>query len=185
VKFKSFNTVDHCECETEIRNADLETIDLFIQTWVVDYITRILKDPSFPYAPFPWDKIIKTSFIVGYNHRCYGAFTSSRLDGLLALSKNKGLKVEFIATAPWNYYTIARMKRIGSGLIYFTIKTSHYSGLEGEFFLNALPDAEKFYEKIGMRFTGNVNKEGLKEYFMPKNEAASFLKNFKEYIIEE
>jgi len=185
MKFKSYDTSDHCEYETEIRNADLKTSTLFVQTWVVDYLNRILRDPNFSYALFDWNVIIKTSFIVGYKHRCYGAFTGSRIDGLLSLSKDNELRIEFIATAPWNYYTITKMKRIGSGLIYFTIRTSHYSGLKGEFFLNALPDAEKFYEKIGMRFTGKINKEGLKEYYMSKDRAISFLEKFKNHIIDE
>jgi len=102
MKFKSYDTSDYCEYETEIRNADLETISLFVQTWVVDYIYRMARDPDFSYALFKWDRIIKTSFIVGYKHHCYGAFTGSRLDGLLSLSKDNELRIEFVATAPWN-----------------------------------------------------------------------------------
>lgn len=183
MKFKSYDTTQQKECETEIQNVDAKTASLFIQTWVPDYLYRSLRDPNFSYALFQWDKIIKLSFVVGSPYRCYGAFTYSRLDGLLCLSRADILKIEYIATAPWNYYTVGKMRRIGSGLIFFAIRSSHYSGLEGKFFLNALPDAERFYEYIGMEATGNKNQSGLKEYCMPKNNAASFAEKFEKYVI--
>lgn len=185
MKFKSYDSIQKQECETEITNIDANIASLFIQTWIPDYLYRSLKDPNFGYAIFAWDKIIKFSFVVGSPSRCYGAFTSSRLDGLLCLSRIDKIKIEYIATAPWNYYTIGKMRRIGSGLIFFTIRTSIYSGFAGEFFLNALPDAEKFYESIGMKATGNINKNGLKEYYMKKDKATAFAEAFKEYVISK
>jgi hypothetical protein len=183
MKFRSYDNSQKKECETEIRNADLATSRLFIQTWVPDYLNRILKDPSLKYALFEWNKIIKFSFVVGSIWKCFGAFTDTRLDGLLCLSFDKGLKIDFIATAPWNYSPKGKMRRIGSGLICFVITNSHYLGQEGEFMLNALPDAETFYENLGMEATGKINDVNLKEYRMPKEPAVSFQKHFKEYVI--
>jgi hypothetical protein len=74
------------------------------------------------------------------------------------------------------------MRRIGSGLVYFTIKTSLSLGRDGEFFLYAIKDAEKYCEMIGMKHTGHF-KFGLKNYHMPKDEAAMFEKAFRKYII--
>ena len=186
MKFLSIDTKKNKNCETEVRPADFQTAHLFIQTWVTDYSTRILRDPKFPYSIFRWDKIVAFSQVVGSPMRCFGAFTNDRLDGLLCLNTEDGkLKIEFIATAPWNYHTIGKMRRIGSGLIYYTIRTSIYKGYEGEFLLNAVPDAEKFYEAIGMIATGNVNKAGYKEYFMSKDGATEFISKFKRYVIKE
>ncbi|MFX0140465.1 MAG: hypothetical protein ACFFDN_42895 [Candidatus Hodarchaeota archaeon] len=183
MKFLSYDCIEEKECETEIKNADLDTSRQFVQTWTPDYLTRLLKDPNFSYGFFEWDKIIKSSYILGFNWRCFGAFTNNRLDGLLCLSINSILKIEFIATAPWNYYINGRMRRIGSGLIFFTIQTSINHGRGGEFLLYSLPDAEKFYEDIGMEATGNMSDFGPKEYKMPKAKAESFFDNFKKYII--
>ncbi len=185
MKFWSYDAINKQKCETKIRTADPETAHLFVQTWVPDYIFRILKDPSFSYQLFEWNKFIRYSFVVGSKWRCYGAFTKTRLDGLLSLESDDDLWIRFIATAPWNYYTIGKMRRIGSGLIYFTIRASIYNGRQGEFLLNALPDAEKFYKGCGMVATGNVSEAGLKEYRMPKESASLFSTKFKKHVIRE
>jgi hypothetical protein len=186
MKFSSFDSIGKKDQETEIRIADSNTSHLFTQTWVPDYIMRILRDPQFPYVFFPWDFILKVSNLVGSASKCYGAFTGERLDGLLCLSiEDQFLKIEFIATAPWNYFTVGKMRRIGSGLIYFTIKVSQNFKLGGEFKLNALPQAEQFYKSIGMVETGKTNKEGLKELAMRKTEAVLFAQNFKKFVIKE
>jgi hypothetical protein len=184
--FLSYDAIKKEECETEIRGVDIATPHLFIQSWVSDFIYRTLKDgPNFKYSLFPWDKIMKSTFVVGSPWRCYGAFTNIRLDGLLCLGVNTKLEIKFIATAPWNYYTIGKMRRIGSGLIYFTIKTSEYLGKDGEFMLNAVPDAEEFYEGIGMIATGTKNQAGLKEFCMAKDNAVSFRERFRKYVVKE
>jgi hypothetical protein len=185
VIFLSYDTRNNEECETQITNADLKTSHLFVQTWVPDYLYRILLDPRFPYQLFEWDKIIAYSQVVGTTVRSYGAFTNERLDGLLCLNiEEDKLKIEFIATAPWNYHTVKKMRRIGSGLICFTIRISNYTNHGGGFLLDALPDAQKFYEGIGMTETGNVNDSGLKEYSMSNKMAISFLNEFQKYIIK-
>lgn len=184
--FQSYDVGKKIDCETEIKSAEMQTIHIFVQTWVPDHLIRSLKDPNFSYGLFEWDKIIKLSFVVGSPLRCYQALTNSQLDGLLCLSlENNKLKIEFIATAPWNYYTVGKMRRIGSGMIYFVIKRGIYAGGKGDFYLDALPDAEKFYQKIGMTKTGQKNKANLNEYYMPVQEASTYLKTFKKYIIQE
>jgi hypothetical protein len=186
VKFLSYDTRRKEECETEIRSVDQMTSHLFVQTWVPDYIIRFVRGPRYQYSLFQWDKIIAHSQVVGSTMRCYGAFTNVRLDGLLCLNiEDEKLKIEYIATAPWNYHTFGKMRRVGSGLIYFTIRISNYKKHEGEFLLDALADAERFYESIGMSPTGKVNNLGLREYFMSKEGAMSFSKEFKKYVTKE
>jgi hypothetical protein len=185
VKFLSYETNLKKEFETEIRDADANTSHLFIQTWVPDYIVRTLRDSAFSWAFFKWDKIIAVSLGIGSPIRCFGAFTENRLDGLLCLESSlQKIKIEYIASAPWNYHTIGKMRRIGSGLFYFTIEFSLNMKNRGEFYLNTLPDAETFYEGIGMKRTGEANPEGLKEYFMSEKEADRFKKHFNNYVIK-
>lgn len=182
--FKSLDTSASEEEETIIRSTVSSDVTLFIQTWVTYFLNKLLTQPDFRYSLFPWNKIIKLSFTVGSNYKCYSAITGDRLDGLISLQKNKDLHIAYIATAPWNYYTIGKMRRIGSGLVYFTIKNSEYIGNGGEFFLNAVPDAEKFYESIGMIHTGIV-MQGMKEYFMDKVQSRYMVQCFEKYVVEE
>ena len=125
------------------------------------------------------------SINLGFDYTCYTAYTGTRLDGLLSLRNQNKLYLDFFATAPWNYYAAAgKMRRIGSGLVYFTITTSFSFSLDGEFFLYAIEDAEKYCERIGMVQTGQF-KFGLKEYRMLKDKAAIFEKDFRQYIINK
>jgi hypothetical protein len=185
MKFLSYDNEKGEEYTTEVRNADSKTTNIFVQTWVSSHLLRTLKEVDYSYALFEWDKILKISFIPGSPFRCYGSYTGARLEGLLCLSVDGKVKVEFLATAPWNYGKRGKMRRIGSGLVYFVIKNSIYLGQDGCFYLDALPDAEKFYEGIGMTSTGNMNSAGLREYKMGNKEAYIFIVNFKKYVIEE
>lgn len=184
MKFKTYDFENKEECITEIKNVDLESVNLFINTWVPEHIVRLMKISDYTYSLFKWDEILKRSMIVGSPWSCFSAFTCDRLDGLLCLSiNNKKLKIEYIACAPWNYYKCRKMRNIGSGLIYYVITCSKNFNLGGEFYLDALPDAEEFYKGIGMFETGNVNKQGIKEYKMPIKAAQSFIKKVKKNII--
>ncbi|MEW6664608.1 MAG: hypothetical protein AB1512_05235 [Thermodesulfobacteriota bacterium] len=118
MKFISYDSKRKVELETEIRSAELTSIQLFVQTWVPDYLMRALRDVDFSYPLFQWEEILKRSFMVGSPWRCFGAFTEKRLDGLLCLAIHEGnLKIEFVATAPWNYSPEGKMRRIGTGMI--------------------------------------------------------------------
>ncbi len=134
-KRKPFYTVTlyKKDCETEITNSNLESIRQFIQTWVPDYVMRQIRNVDFSYSFFPWELILKQSFLVGNPWSCFSALTHKRLDGLLCLAiEDDKLKIEYIATAPWNYYTEGKMRRIGSGLIYYTMRYSIYINCDGE-----------------------------------------------------
>jgi hypothetical protein len=185
MKFLSYDGKEQKEHETQIRNVKDSDIDDFINTWVTFMIRKMVSDLDFDYQLFPWDKIIRTSLTMGFGHKCYCATTNQRIDGMLSLSKDDtSLHINFIATAPWNYYKNGKMRRIGEGLIYYTIKTSQYLGLNGEFLLNAVSAAEKFYENRGMAQTGKTSS-GLKEYHMSKEKASIFEKKFDKYIISK
>ncbi|MEN6317658.1 MAG: hypothetical protein ABFD82_02730 [Syntrophaceae bacterium] len=185
MKFISYDCIEKVDCVTEIRSADSGTIRDFSLLWDTFVDDKILreKDKDFNYRIFQWDKIIHMSVNFGFDYTCYAAYTGTRLDGLLSLRNQNALYLDFFATAPWNYFgTAGKMRRIGSGLIYFTIQTSLSLRLDGEFILYALEDAEKYCEKIGMAQTGHF-KFGLREYRMAKEKAAAFEKVFSKFII--
>ena len=185
MKFFSYDSIEKIETVTEIKNADLDTIRDFSLTWDPYVDEKILreKDRNFNYRIFEWDRIILMSLNIKFDDKCFAAYTGARLDGLLSLRHQKNFYLDFFATAPWNYFgTGGRMRRIGSGLVYFTIKNSMSLSLGGEFLLYALKDAEKYCEMIGMIHTGSF-KFGLEKFHMPKEKAAKFEKNFRKYII--
>jgi hypothetical protein len=189
VKFISYDSIEKSECETEIRGANSDTVRDFKLTWdpyVDEKIVRE-KDRDFNYRCFEWDRLIRLSLDFGFDYTCFAAYTGTRLDGLLTLrnQNNDRMYLDFFASAPWNYFgTAGRMRRIGSGLVIFTIKTSVSAGLGGEFSLYAIEDAEKYCERIGMIPTGQF-KYGLREYHMSKEKAAVFEEGFRKFIINE
>ena len=143
------------------------------------------KDRDFDYRCFEWDRIINMSLSSVFIDKCFAAYTGTRLDGLLSFRHHRLLYLDFFATAPWNYYgTAGRVQRIGSGLVYFTIKTSLSLSLNGEFVLYALGGSEQYCERIGMVPTGDY-KFGLKKYHMAKDKAAAFGRSFRKYVINE
>lgn len=186
MKFVSYDSIENIECETEIKTAYSDAIQDFRlwDTYVDNKIIRE-KDQDFNYRIFEWDKILHMSLNLGFDYTCYAAYTGTRLDGLLSLRNQQKFYLDFFATAPWNYCGIkGKMRRIGSGLVYFTINASHAAGYEGEFSLYAVEDAERYCEKIGMVHTGKF-KFGLKEYHMEKDKAAIFERDFRKYVIPE
>jgi len=187
VKFLSCDNVEKIEYETEILSATSDTIRDFSDTWepyVDDKIIR-QKDRDFHYRCFEWDRIINMSLSSVFIDKCFAAYTGTRLDGLLSFRHDRIVYLDFFATAPWNYYgTAGRMRRIGSGLVYFTIKNSLSLSLDGEFFLYALGGSEQYCERIGMVHTGDF-KFGLKKYAMSKDTAGIFERSFRKYIIRE
>ena len=187
MNFLSYDSVEKRECEAEIKGATSDTIRDFSATWepyVDDKIIR-QKDRDFDYRCFEWDRIINMSLSSVFIDKCYAAYTGTRLDGLLSFRHQRRLYLDFFATAPWNYYgTAGRMRRIGSGLVYFTIKASLSLSLDGAFVLYALGGSEEYCERIGMAPTGDY-KFGLKKYHMPRDKAAIFAKRFRKYVIDE
>ncbi len=188
VKFISYDSIERIDCETEIKSANSETIRDYRLTWdpFVNEKIIIERDRDFNYRCFEWDRLIHMSLNLGFDYKCFAAYTGARLDGLLALrNQNEDrLYLDFFATAPWNYYgTEGKMRRIGSGLVYFTIMTSIHLCLNREFFLYAVEDAESYCRKIRMVHTGHI-KWGLHEYHMSVDKAAIFEEDFQKYIID-
>jgi len=186
VKFLSCDTVEKKELKTTIREATTATIRAFRTTWEPYVDDKIIwqKDRDFNYRCFEWDRIINMSLNSVFIDKCYAAYTGTRLDGLLSFRHQRRLYLDFFATAPWNYGKGGRMRRIGSGLVYFTIRRSLSLSLEGEFLVYALGDSEPYWKKIGMAPTGNY-KFGLAEYHMSKDNAAIFENDFQKFVIAE
>jgi len=102
---------------------------------------------------------------------------------MIALSTTDKVKIELIATAPWNFYKWGTIRRIGKGLVFFAVDASIKIGKEGVIFLDAVPEAERFYRSLGMKGTGEINSKNLKEFIMSAKAARYFVSSFKPHII--
>jgi hypothetical protein len=73
--------------------------------------------------------------------------------------------VGFLEVAPWNTRSLAshpRFRAVGTTLMYGAVEVSRRKGWAGRVGLHALPQAEAFYERIGMaRFEADREHEGL------------------------
>jgi len=92
------------------------------------------------------------------------------------------LYVDYLEVAPWNWSIpeigrSGRFRMIGSLLIWKAITHSSSEGFGGRIGLHSLPQAENFYEKLGMTPLGpDPNKQGL-VYFELSSPAAQVILN--------
>jgi len=178
----SHDVAEGVERETEIRAAGPADAREFCRSWDPYVDEKVVTDRDFDYRIFEWDMLIHLSLTGEFDYRCYAAVAEGRLEGLLALRREKILYIDFVSTAPWNYGRSGRLRRIGSGLIYFMIQASREAGQGGAFNLFAVLDAEAYFEKIGMVPTGRF-KYGLREYTLPAERAASFAEQFLPHVV--
>lgn len=182
MKFMSQDVVDGVGRETEVRPAGPADAREFSRSWDPYVDEKVVTDREFDYRIFEWDMLIHLSLTGEFDYRCYAAVAEGRLEGLLALRRENILYIDFVSTAPWNYGRGGRLRRIGSGLIYFTIQASLEAGQGGAFNLFSVLDAEACFEKIGMVPTGRF-KYGLREYTLPAERAASLAARLRPILL--
>jgi hypothetical protein len=182
VIFMSHDVVEGLERETEIRPAGPADAREFSLSWDPYVDEKVVTDRDFDYRIFEWDMLIHLSLTGEFDYLCYAAVAEGRLEGLLALRREKILYIDFVSTAPWNYGRGGRLRRIGSGLIHFTIQSSLEAGQGGAFNLFAVLDAEAYFEKIGMVPTGRF-KYGLREYTLPAERAVAMADRFHVHVV--
>jgi len=95
-----------------------------------------------------------------------------------ALNDNSIFYVEFIAVAPWNRFTPLEKKRyngVGKKLLQAVIKYSAATlGYTYGFCLHSLPQAQGFYEHIGMIHIDALDKSPLQYYEIDDNNSMRF-----------
>jgi hypothetical protein len=86
--------------------------------------------------------------------------------------------VDEVAVAPWNRAVIGRRRYEGLGKLMLAVAVSRSldEGMEGRCGLHSLPQAEGFYQKIGMRDVGLVDDHGLKYFEFEPAAAETFIK---------
>ncbi|EKN6274144.1 TPA: hypothetical protein ACVH97_003535 [Yersinia enterocolitica] len=96
-----------------------------------------------------------------------------------ALNDNDIFYVEFIAVAPWNRFSPLEKKRynsIGKKLLQEIIKYSTSTlGYQYAFCLHSLPQAQGFYEYIGMVHIDKLDKRPLQYYEIDNDQSMKFV----------
>lgn len=95
------------------------------------------------------------------------------------------LYVEFLEAAPWNARTLAARplyRAVGTFLMQAAASISREKGWEGRVGLYALPQAEGFYQRLGMsRFEPDREHEGLAYYELGTKAASALLSEEQEH----
>lgn len=144
----------------------------FKETWVLYYIGKVTTDKTWTWRLFPWDEIIEHP----YYSTVAAVDAEGKLEGLIAIRRaSPFLKIEFVATAPWNHGKERRRKGVGPALLRWAIEISMTIGFNGALTLSSTPESESFYEAKGFVRTGERDKEGLSIFQLPPERVPKFL----------
>jgi hypothetical protein len=87
--------------------------------------------------------------------------------------------IDYLESAPWNqsgFTDTPRFKGIGIGMVFGALQLSLQEGFHGRLGLHSLPQAETFYERIGMESLGpDASKQNLMYFEMTPEKATAFL----------
>jgi hypothetical protein len=146
-----------------------------VDLWFAFYSNKVLTDSNWTWRWFPWDRIIQHN---GY--ATVGAVDASgQLEGLLSYtSQPTHIKVEFLATAPWNFGKAGLRKGVGSALLSNAIELSFLAGRGGALSLSSTPESETFYEHHDFVRTGQVDHEQLAIFDLPSSRASNFVDKY-------
>ncbi len=169
------------EVAAEVRPARLGDIVLW-QQWQ-DRMPAAAED-----AHWRWDEYILMAEIFSQQLACFALLAEGQIQGLMLLELEHendlgerdihGLR---LSSAPWNRGTARRYKGVGTALLDRAVLLSVEKGFKGRFWLEALPNAERFYQRLGLiELSEPETKTGLKQYKFDATTAKDFLENRKE-----
>lgn len=131
-----------------------------------------------------WDWMSIFTEAVRYPRRfeCYSLIVGSDLHCLMRLDVRgrllSGLRwmiIEYLATSPVDRDRSAGIKYLGESMVAVATQRSLEHTLKGRVWLESLPEAEEFYEKLGFERLKRRSKEGYKTYILDSNTAVLLL----------
>ena len=139
---------------------------------------------------FHWDWFKKALILKEEGYDWFSLWVEDRIQGMCityqpkksVLNTGKIFYIEYLAVAPWNRDSkliARRYKKIASIIIArITEHMSKNKGLIPAFSLHSSPQAVGFYERIGMIYCPDEDKDGLKCYEIPVSEAKKFMEAY-------
>ncbi|MGI4827747.1 MAG: GNAT family N-acetyltransferase [Janthinobacterium lividum] len=126
---------------------------------------------------FSWNWGEKAAVAPSQNCRLLGLHSEGCVEGLVMVSKvpsqsrmsgltnESVMYIEYLEGAPWNQKLYAggavRFEGVGTALISVAVEESYALGCDGRLGLHSLPEAVKFYEKMGFINLGFDTTEGF------------------------
>lgn len=104
----------------------------------------------------------------------------------VGIDKNTCTYIPFLASAPWNRKSTTEEREIlnvGKILVATSSLLGYSQNGRPVIELNSLPGSEKFYHRIGMRETGNINN-GLKEFRLESGKGFELIRFLQPFINE-
>jgi len=134
------------------------------------------RDPKgFTWRIFPWDILIASQAVLTYAV----IDASGQLEGLMSLTRTtQAVKVEYVATAPWNFGPTKQRKGVGPSMLAFASNTSAALKLGGALVLSSTPESETFYDTHGVVHRTQMDR-GLKVYELPAAAAPAFVQKYR------
>lgn len=155
--------------------ADASHANDFRTRWAGFAAVQKIKEPSWNYRLFPWDQIIAAPAL----YTVAALDDANGVEGFMAIRRIPSLtpprvKIDFLATAPWNYGRGKLRSGVGPALLNFAITVSDHLGYQGALTLSSLPASESFYDQRSFRRTGQVDHEGLVVFELDPSGAQAF-----------
>jgi hypothetical protein len=121
-------------------------------------------------AHWEWDHFIHIGVALPQQYPVFALEAGGELQGLMLLEvalprvADQGFHVSRLSTAPWNRPPESRLRGVGSVFLGDASLRSLASGHDGRIYLSSLPQAEAFYQRIGMRELQGRDPEGLLQF---------------------
>ena len=162
----------------------------FLAALRAERLARGLDTPAMEHEHWRWrEKLAETKSLLAYltmGVECDGKpqgmmmlVTDGHFSRLSSKTAIPLVYVEFLAAAPWNLRTVVDRPKyagVGSVLMRAAIATSMDLEFKGRLALHALPQAEGYYEAIGMVGLGpDAKKHNLKYYEFTSDGAQAFI----------
>lgn len=141
----------------------------FTSAWVPWFLQKKFTDSNWNYRLFEWDEILENDFY----QNVAAVDPRGLLHGLMAFRlRSDHVRVDFVATAPFNFGRAGARKGVGSALLSHAVQLSIANGHKGKLLLASTPESESYYETHMFRRTGKQDDEGLPFFELPAGRPA-------------
>lgn len=173
------------QCDTEWKKYNFDLADYINANYTADKIPEVLE--NIQVEDHHWEWVAKSLMLKGSEYEWFYLKTNNRIEAACLMYHPKASAVDnanifyidFIAVAPWNRKDPMRGKElynVGSTLLKEVIRYSvNTLGLTYRFSLHSLPQAKKYYNKIGMQHFPCGDKDALEYFEMNENDSISFI----------
>ncbi|MBI4023635.1 MAG: hypothetical protein HY360_01555 [Verrucomicrobia bacterium] len=134
-----------------------------------------------------WLEIFSETNRLGGKYECYSLLVHDELHGLMALDLSnaeaqvsQALLLDYLATNPVDRSLADGFKYVGLSLVAAAVLRSKASGFAGRLYLESLPGAVRFYERLGFERQERKSSAEYPIYLLSSTRAEKLLGSLKE-----